>query len=189
MAERNRPQFGDKLPRRASRKAQGAEMFPDGADLPIFSGTPQKVIDRPFVPEARIFKQAMLPGMPGVDYEHIRELDRQKRRRRQKADPVAEAGTLWRFEEAPDDPATEQPEQDEGVETGQPLSEILAGYQLDTAELRRLVAMGSDLNERACRRDPRGSDAAQEAGRGSTFWHSTASCRRAHRVPPAGWRP
>jgi len=65
------------------------------------------VIERSFVPEDHSFKQTMLPGMPKLDYEHIRELDRLKRRRTRTAGPVAEAGTLWRSE----DRAEEQPEE------------------------------------------------------------------------------
>jgi len=147
MAERNRPQFGDKPPRRTSRKAQPAEMFPEGADLPIFSGTPQEVVERPFEPEDHSLKQTMLPGMPAVDYEHIRALDQRMRQRKQKPGPVAEAGTLWRFDAAVEERGEElsEPEEEEG--SGQNLADVLASYQLDTAQLRRLVTMGRDLSE------------------------------------------
>jgi hypothetical protein len=57
-------------------------MFPAGDDLPIFSGTPQEVIAKPYVPEDHSFKQVLLPGMPDIDFDHVRELDRQMRRRR-----------------------------------------------------------------------------------------------------------
>src|SRR6266545_6994569 len=57
-------------------------MFPDGTDLPLFSGTPIPAVERPFVPEDLSFKQGMLPGMPAVDYAHVLERDRALRRRR-----------------------------------------------------------------------------------------------------------
>ncbi len=58
------------------------ELFPDGADLPLFSGTPQQVLDQPFVPADHTYKQAMLADMPEIDYEHIRQKDRARKRRR-----------------------------------------------------------------------------------------------------------
>ncbi len=57
-------------------------LFPDGADLPLFSGTPQQVIDQPFVPADHTYKQVMLPDMPEIDYEHIRQQDQARKRRR-----------------------------------------------------------------------------------------------------------
>ncbi len=57
-------------------------LFPDGADLPLFSGTPQQVRDQPFVPEDHTYKQALLPDMPAIDYERIRTKDRERQRRR-----------------------------------------------------------------------------------------------------------
>jgi hypothetical protein len=124
-------------------------MFSDGADLPIFSGTPQEAIERRFVPEDHSFKQVMLPRMPAIDFDYVRELDRQKRRRRSKGEPVAEARTLWQFEETPDElsggPLSEPEQVEEGA--GQSLADLLAGYHLDIVRLRQLAAMGSDLNE------------------------------------------
>src|SRR5438874_1970638 len=73
------------LPRH-TKADQPAAMFPDGTDLPLFSGTPIPATERPFVPEDHSMKQAMLPGMPSVDYAHVLERDRALRRRRQ---PVA----------------------------------------------------------------------------------------------------
>jgi hypothetical protein len=73
MAER--PKFGIHTPERTqhAKADQPAAMFPDGADLPLFSGTPIPAIERPFVPEDQSMKQAMLPGMPSVDYEYVLE--------------------------------------------------------------------------------------------------------------------
>ena len=59
-------------------------LFPDGDDLPLLSGTPQEVIDRPYIPEDRSFKQELLPGMPPIDYNHILEKDKELRRRRRR---------------------------------------------------------------------------------------------------------
>src|SRR5437868_3910517 len=79
-----RPRFGIDTPERIRRtKAdQPAAMFPDGTDLPLFSGTPIPAVERPFVAEDHSMKQVMLPGMPSVDYEHVLEKDRALRRRR-----------------------------------------------------------------------------------------------------------
>ena len=66
---------------RKQGKGQGV-LFPDGADLPLFSGTPQQVRDQPFVPADHTYKQAMLPDMPELDYERIRQTDRERTRRR-----------------------------------------------------------------------------------------------------------
>ena len=71
-------EFGQPL---QQRRQQG-ELFPDGADLPLFSGTPQQVIDQPFVREDHTYKQAILPNMPELDYERIRQKDRERTRRR-----------------------------------------------------------------------------------------------------------
>ncbi len=57
-------------------------LFPDGADLPLFSGTPQQVRDQPFVPADHTYKQALLPDMPEIDYERIRQKDRARSHRR-----------------------------------------------------------------------------------------------------------
>ncbi len=63
-------------------------LFPDGADLPLFSGTPQQVIDQPFVPADHTYKQALLPDMPAIDYERIREKDRERSHRRRHHRPA-----------------------------------------------------------------------------------------------------
>src|SRR5947207_324970 len=79
-----RPKFGIHTPGHLhqNKADQPATMFPDGADLPLFSGTPIPATERPFVLEDHRMKQAMLPGMPSVDYEHVLERDRALRRRR-----------------------------------------------------------------------------------------------------------
>ena len=81
-------------------------MFPDGENLPLFSGTPIPVIERPFEPEDASMKQAMLPGMPGIDYDRVLELD--KARRRRLTTPGAPNGRLLISP-----PAEEPPEQAE----------------------------------------------------------------------------
>ncbi len=63
-------------------------LFPDGADLPLFSGTPQQARDQPFVPEDHTYKQALLPDMPEIDYERIREKDRERSHRRRHHRPA-----------------------------------------------------------------------------------------------------
>ena len=86
MGERLR--FGIDTPEciRPTKVGQPAAMFPDGEDLPLFSGTPVPAIERPFVPDDHSLKQGMLPGMPQVDYEYVLARDRASRRRRS---PVA----------------------------------------------------------------------------------------------------
>src|SRR5262245_60604504 len=79
-----RPKFGIPPPelRRQNRTDQPAPMFSDGEDLPLFSGTPIPAVERPFVPEDHSMKQAMLPDMPAIDYDHVLEKDRALRRRK-----------------------------------------------------------------------------------------------------------
>ncbi len=57
-------------------------MFPDGADLPLFSGTPQQVTDSPFQPEEQTWKQTTIPDLPPIDYDVVRERDHRLRQRR-----------------------------------------------------------------------------------------------------------
>jgi len=82
MAER--PRFGVDIPERMkqAKAAKPASMFPDGTDLPLFSGTPIPAIEHRYLPEDHSMKQEMLPGMPSVDYDHVLEKDRALRRRR-----------------------------------------------------------------------------------------------------------
>src|SRR6266536_1968397 len=76
--------FGTHTPERPrhTKADQPATMFPDGEELPLFSGTPVPATERPFVPEDLSWKQGMLPGMPAVDYAHVLERDRALRRGR-----------------------------------------------------------------------------------------------------------
>lgn len=69
------------------------QMFADGSDLPLFSGTPQQVIERPFAPQDHTFKQALLPGMPDIDYDAVLKKDKALRRRRVKT-PTNTEGML-----------------------------------------------------------------------------------------------
>ena len=75
-------------------------LFPDGTDLPLFSGTPQQVLDQPFVPEDHTYKQALLPDMPEIDYEHIRTKDQERKRRR--SHPRPHTGARPIFPELPE---------------------------------------------------------------------------------------
>ena len=90
--------FGDPLPQRGRSQGMQGEMFSEGDDLPLFSGTPQEVIEHPYVPEEQTWKQAMLPDMPGIDYDHVLEMDRQKRRGKKGGEGgiISASGTLWR---------------------------------------------------------------------------------------------
>ncbi len=74
------PQFGE--PFKKQDRAQQHPMFPDGDDLPLFSGTPPVVNDSPYLPEDRSVRQGLLPGMPGIDLDHIYELDKERRAKR-----------------------------------------------------------------------------------------------------------
>jgi hypothetical protein len=82
-------------------------MFPDGADLPLFSGTPIPTVERPFVPEDHGMKQTMLPGMPAIDYEHVLEKDREMRRRRRNLTVVPPAEEIFVATTAPSVAASE----------------------------------------------------------------------------------
>jgi RadC-like JAB domain len=120
-------------------------MFPQGDDLPIFSGTPQTFIEQPYVPVDHGFKQTMLPGMPGIDYDRVLEHDRQRRRGTQAGESgsIADSGTLWRYDEPPAPASEEMPSE----KSARQLREALAVYHLNTKKLRRLVALGADLTE------------------------------------------
>ncbi len=72
-----KPEFGKPV----KKKNRQQSFFQEGEDLPLLSGTPQQAVDSRFVPQ-EVFKQPELPGMPGIDYDHIREKDKQLRRRR-----------------------------------------------------------------------------------------------------------
>jgi hypothetical protein len=143
--ENQRPQFGDRLPQRRGKPYPAAHMFPDSADLPIFSGTPIPAVERPFVPEDHSHKQTTLPGMPDIDYDHILGKDKQLRHRRGGAEPPSEEGTLWKYEEPPAG-ASLQPEPEDD-QRRQQLGEALQAYNLNVEELRNLVNLGTDLNK------------------------------------------
>src|SRR6266498_303415 len=152
--------FGTHTPERPrqTKADRPATMFPDGEDLPLFSGTPIPAIVRPFVPEDLSFKQGMLPGMPAVDYAHVLEHDRALRRRRTAVvlppsdDIFTAAATMG---SSPSEPASEPVEQRGEIaalpvvtpdqssprnrtEKLHPLREALAPY-LDFPTLRRLA--------------------------------------------------
>jgi hypothetical protein len=130
-------------------------MFDDGADLPIFSGTPIPAIERPFDPEDRSMKQVMLPGMPGIDYDAVLAKDKEVRRRRRAPVALPPAGDI--FSAAPESAATidvaakpppvqkrERQRKRQPQEEGHLLREALAPY-LSLPQLRHLAALGDDL--------------------------------------------
>jgi DNA repair protein RadC len=159
---------GDQWERERKRGAPRAVvMFPDGADLPLFAGTPIPVVERPFVPEDRSMKQLALPGMPPIDYDYVLERDRELWRRRRKATvkPVPMSGDIFVAQSevtAPSPDSQRQPMEatqprGEGIpeqpvsrrkraEQLHPLREALAPY-LDFTALRRLAAQGEDLTQ------------------------------------------
>jgi DNA repair protein RadC len=160
--------FGIDTPERSRhmRADQPATMFPDGADLPLFSGTPMPATEQPFVPEDHSMRQGMLPGMPPIDFEHVLEKDRALRRRHTPValppsdDIFTAAATL---SSAPPAAAIELPGQHgealslpaatrerrsprNRTEKLHPLREALSPY-LDFPTLRWLAAAGEDLTQ------------------------------------------
>src|SRR6266498_1824696 len=152
-----------------SKAEQLVEMFPDGSDLPLFSGTPIPAIEHPFVLEDLSFKQGMLPGMPDIDYEYILTKDRELRRRGHKKTVVPSGDDIFTapaiLPQAVPDGAAEptrhpasvlpplrtnlvEPNRDETpqLETMHPLREALAPY-LDFPTLRLLAAHGETLTQ------------------------------------------
>src|SRR5262245_14513554 len=124
MAERSRPKFGDKLPPSRGRVARPAALVPHSDDLPNFT-------------------QAMLPGMPDVDYDHLLEKDRHRGQNVRGSGGAVGSGTLWRY----DDPSPITPLDQTGDEPARQLRKALAAYQLDARKLRRLAALGTELTE------------------------------------------
>jgi DNA repair protein RadC len=134
-------EFGTSLPQKGRRHLSPVEMFPEGDDLPLFSGTPQEVTVRPYEPEASMYQQQMLPDMPDVDWEAVLEADRRLRARRQQGSvPIAQEGTIWEAQEpvlgSRDD-----------TERARQLREVFDRYRIDIPTLRQLAAQGSDLND------------------------------------------
>lgn len=163
MSERLK--FGVTPPERTThtKAGQPAAMFPDGTDLPLFSGTPIPATEHPFVPEDRSMKQTMLPDMPPLDYDHVLEKDRALRHKRPIVMPTA--GDIFSIpvETAPLSTAMDEPAvlSDKATTPSiiikerrrtarekpkklHPLREALAPY-LDFPTLRRLAARGEDL--------------------------------------------
>lgn len=153
-----------------SKAEQLVDMFPDGTDLPLFSGTPIPVVEHPFVPEDLSFKQGMLPGMPDIDYAYVLQKDRELRLRRgHKKTIVPDADDIFTAtatlpQLTPDGAATlvrlpasvplplrmnsQIPNREETPqsETLHPLREALAPY-LDFPTLRLLAAHGETLTQ------------------------------------------
>jgi hypothetical protein len=113
-------------------------MFQDGDDLPLFSGTPIRAQEKPYVPEDHSMKQLTFDGLPPLDYDHIRAVDKALRKGKNRGQPLANAADLFTM--------ASEPEQDVGLEPAHPLREALAPY-LDLVSLRRLAAMGQDLHQ------------------------------------------
>jgi len=132
-------------------------MFPTGEDLPLFSGTPIPVIDRPYVPDDHTMKQAMLPNMPGIDLDVVLARDQELRRRRAPNPPLPPTGDIFTASattlppqpaEAAQPPARPKRERrkPQPPEEGHLLREALAAY-IDIPQLRYLAAQGRDLSE------------------------------------------
>jgi hypothetical protein len=111
-------------------------MFQAGDDLPLFSGTPIPARESLYTPEDRSMKQAALPGMPAMDYDHILAKDKELRRRPKGAQLAANA-TLFQAVFGP------QNEEEEPDATGQPnpIQELVRPF-IDLVTLRRLAATG-----------------------------------------------
>jgi len=149
------PQFGEPLPQhRAGQPHAVAPMFPDGQDLPLFSGTPVPVVEKPFVPEDHSMKQAMLPDMPGIDYDQV--LARDKKLQRRRPVPLPAAGEIFiaaslisgKTSEPPSkpaDPPLDQPRKQQVTEAHH-LREAIAPY-LSLPKLRHLAALGETLTQ------------------------------------------
>src|SRR6266498_2827362 len=152
-----------------SKAEQLVEMFPDGSDLPLFSGTPIPAIEHPFVLEDLSFKQGMLPGMPDIDYEYVLAKDRELRLRRgqkktvapESVDIFSASTTITPPSDVSATPASQpeiappliptSPKEPGEAETHQteklhPLREALAPF-LDFPTLRRLAARGEELTQ------------------------------------------
>jgi DNA repair protein RadC len=151
------PHFGEQLPQMGQRAAVAVPMFPEGDDLPLFSGTPIPAIEKPFVPQDHSMKQTMLPGTPGIDYEAVLKKDKERQRRRQPSTSLPEAGDI--FTTVPATPSAPTPADDvpqtppartrergrrQPPEEGHLLREALAPY-ISLPELRRVAALGEDL--------------------------------------------
>jgi DNA repair protein RadC len=150
---RSAPRFGEPV---AAGRVQAVTMFPDGDDLPIFSGTPIPMVEKPFVPEDHSMKQAMLPDMPGVDYDAVLAKDKERQRgRRKPTTALPPAGDIFTI--APP-VATEQDNdvpqaaparkrergRKQSLEEGHQLREALAPY-ISLPQLRQLAASHEDL--------------------------------------------
>jgi hypothetical protein len=142
------PKFGEKLPSISRRGKQQPTtiMFQTGDDLPIFSGTPIPARESLYIPEDRSMKQAALPGMPAMDYDHVLAKDKELCRRPKGAALAANA-TLFQAVFGPQ----EQEEAPEGTEHPNPIQELVRPF-IDLVTLRRLAATGEDLRNAV--RDP-----------------------------------
>lgn len=158
------PVFGEPEPH---SKHQGTTfrsqpMFPDGSELPIFSGTPIPVIARPFVPQDQSMKQSMLPGMPAIDYDHVLANDQELRRRHHRQPELPPSGDIFQSVPPAEQPETlptctlpsEEPVDQKGKQAprlptekdARRLREALVPY-IDFPYFRELAAQGMDLRQ------------------------------------------
>jgi hypothetical protein len=82
-----KPEFGQPI----KHSTTSAGFFTDGSDLPLFSGTPIPVVDTPFQPAAQEYIQTTIPDIPPIDYDKVREKDRELRNRRRRKRTVTPA--------------------------------------------------------------------------------------------------
>jgi proteasome lid subunit RPN8/RPN11 len=156
------PEFGEQLPQvgRHAGAVVAVPMFPEGDDLPLFSGTPIPVIEKPYIPEDHSMKQAMLPDMPAIDYTHVLENDRVLRRRKRTIPVLLPAEDIFVAAVSPNSVSTEQaiePTIEEEVppvkharrrsqHSDTRLREAIEPY-LDIRKLRQLMADRSPLED------------------------------------------
>src|SRR5581483_5194635 len=125
-----------------SRTTSSVSMFPGCDELPLFSGTPIPATERVYLPQDHSWKQAILPGLPSIDYEHILEQDRKLRGKRP-SNSLPEAATLFTLANDTMQDAPTTITAADSVDATSPLREAISSY-LDLVSLRRLAAMGAD---------------------------------------------
>lgn len=158
------PMFGEGMPQTGAeaRRVRPQTMFPDGGDLPLFSGTPILAVEQPFIPQDHSMKQATLPDMPAIDYDHVLKKDQQLRRRHQQQPDLPPSGDIFQsvpideklpMTAVPDIPSEQPAEQHGRRRTRAPtekdarrLREALGPY-INFQHLRDLAAQGIDMRQ------------------------------------------
>jgi hypothetical protein len=149
------PHFGDRLPRSTKRVDKPVDMFSSGEELPLFSGTPIPAVEKPFVPQDHSHKQAMLPGMPDIDYAHVFEKDKALHRG-YKPSLIPTENTLFTAQAEPflttgphlilsADATVQEPEERQTTKLDA-LHEAITPY-IDLVTLRRLAANGEEIRQ------------------------------------------